>query len=724
MKSTQHTWQQTFNSQDDVLEFLSVGYKDADKELLSRALNDFWSLPDEHPSHLPEPVVVAARLKGLNVDSHTLIATILGSYYCALYMDNAQILRDYGEQIARLTGNVRWLNALNINNTQKNENSFSSQRTEVLRRMVLTMVEDVRAVLIRLAYRAQRMYLLKHLERDEQIRISKETLNLYAPLANRLGVAQLKWEMEDLSFRILEPDAYMRIAKALEERREDREIYVKEFVSQLDEFIKAENVPDAHVYGRPKNIYSIWMKMKRKRLEFEDLFDVRAVRVLVSTLQECYTVLGVVHSNWTHIPREFDDYIANPKENGYQSLHTAVLGRKGKPVEVQIRTYQMNDDAELGVAAHWRYKEGGAADERLQRSINSLRQLLENPDDDSFLESMAAEVFSDRIFVFTPQGDVVDVPAGATVLDFAYQVHTEIGHKCRGAKINGRIVPLTQALENADQVEILTSKASVPRRDWLNKDLGYLVSGRARAKVRAWFNQQDQEQHKADGKLIVEREMKRMHVSGERHEALLKKLHLDSVEKMYINVGRNEISLAQLTRVIANLDKSSEQLESRRLSRQKSVVSNSDRTNISVAGVGSLLTQIASCCKPVPYDSIVGFITRGKGVSVHRQDCKNILNMSANDQARLIEVDWGESFSEGYSVDIWLYAFDRQGLLRDVSALLSNEKVSLTSISTKSDKREQTAEMSLTVEVNNIEQLTRIMEKLRQLKNVLEVERR
>ena len=727
MKSTQHHWQHSVKTDTELFNYLSEGYNESDKALLEQALEDLWTLPDEHPKHLPRPEVVAATLKSLNVDCEILVATILGSYYFAQYVDIAQIRKDYGVKIAKLAESVRWLNSLNIKTQQqKSEKSFSTQQTEVLRRMVLSMVEDVRAVLIRLAFRVQRMHLLKYLEPAEQKRIAEETLKLYAPIANRLGVAQLKWEMEDMAFRVLEPESYMRIATALEERREDRETYVKNFVAQLSEFIKSEGIHSAHVYGRPKNIYSIWMKMKRKRLEFKDLFDVRAVRVLVDTVQECYGVLGVVHSNWTLIAREFDDYVANPKDNGYQSLHTAVLGDQGKAVEVQIRTYQMNEDAELGVAAHWRYKEGRQQDDRLQRNINSLRQLLDNQDDDAFLESVATEVFNDRVFVFTPGGDVVDLPAGSTALDFAYQVHTEIGHKCRGAKINGRIVPLTQPLENSDQVEVLTSKDSVPRRDWLNKELGYLVTSRARAKVRAWFNQQDQDQHRADGKFIIERELKRLGFSTKTksQEQLMKKLRLDSIDKMYVWVGRNEISSEQLVRAIISLDESEQPLPPLRPIRNKPSSSNQDRTNISVGGVGSLLTQIASCCKPVPYDSIVGFITQGKGVSVHRQDCKNVLNLSVADQARLIDVDWGESESETYSVNVWLLAIDRQGLVRDVSALLSNEKISLTAINTLSNKKDQTAEMTMTLEINNIEHLSRVMEKLRQLKNVLEVERR
>ncbi len=726
MKSTQNNWHQEYSSTDQVLAILTDGYPEQELEALRKAVEYLWNLPVKGPDHLPDPFSVAVRLKGLNADSETVTACLLGSYICAEYLTISEVYRQYGTTTGHLVESVRWLNTLiaGKNPGEKTDTVFASQQTEVLRRMVLTMVDDVRAVLIRLAYRAQRMPLIGMLDEPERLRIARETLELYAPLANRLGVAQLKWEMEDLAFRILEPENYKRVAKALEERREDRESYIQDFVSELRSYLEEERVTGAKVYGRPKHIYSIWMKMKRKRLEFADLFDVRAVRVLVNTIQECYAVLGVVHSTWKHIPREFDDYIANPKENGYQSLHTAVFGSEGKPVEVQIRTREMNEDAELGVAAHWHYKEGGKQDQRLQRSINSLRQLLENQDEDSFLESVASEVFNDRVFVFTPAGDVIDLPSGATPLDFAYQVHTEIGHRCRGARVNERIVPLAYRLENGDQVEILKSRDAAPRRDWLNKELGFLVSSRARAKVRAWFNLQDQEQHRIDGQHIIERELKRMRATESSHEKLATQLHLDNVDKLYVSVGRNDVSLHQLARAISALEEK-KQGQKRTGNRHGNARTSSpaNASDIQVSGVGSLLTQIASCCKPVPHDSIIGYITRGKGVSVHRADCKNILNISLEEQVRLIDVDWGVESSEAYSVDIGILAYDRQGLLRDVTAVLSNEKLSVTSVNTQSNSLEQTAKMKITVEVENLEQLARVMEKLRQLHNILDVER-
>lgn len=726
MKSTQNNWLDHYSSIEQTMDILAVGYSESETAHIRRALEFLWELPEKGPDYLPSPISVAVRLKGLNVDAETVTGALLGSYLCSEHMDTRTVHQQFGAKIGKLVENVRWLNSLIVSRQRSGQESdvFASQQTEILRRMVLSMVDDVRAVLIRLTYRAQRMPLLEMLNEADRRSLARETLELYAPLANRLGVAQLKWEMEDLAFRILEPENYKRVAKALEERRSDRETYIQSFVDELADKLHGQNIVGAKVYGRPKHIYSIWMKMKRKRLEFSDLFDVRAVRVLVNSIQECYAALGVVHSTWKHIPREFDDYIANPKENGYQSMHTAVFGPQGKPVEVQIRTREMDEDAELGVAAHWRYKEGGSQDQRLQRSINSLRQLLENQDEDSFLESVASEVFNDRVFVFTPSGDVIDLPYGATPLDFAYQVHTEIGHRCRGAKLNGRIVPLVQRLENGDQVEILTSKEAAPRRDWLNKELGFLVAGKSRAKVRAWFNLCDQEQHKIDGKHIIERELRRMRLHDVTHERLVSQLHLSSTEKLYIKVGRTDISLPQLLGAITALDAEGRDKPSRTLRRSSSSAKpRAENPDINVSGVGSLLTKVAPCCKPVPYDSIVGFITRGKGVTVHRSDCKNILNLQSEDQIRLIDVDWGAESSVAYSVDIKLLAYDRQGLLRDVTAVLSNEKISVTSVNTQSDPDEQTAEMRLTIEVDDLGQLAKIMDKLRQLPNVLEVER-
>jgi GTP pyrophosphokinase len=649
----------------------------------------------------------------------TLVAALLSSPALVERLPEAEIAASYGEIVGKLVHSVRWLNTFKDSDRQIDHDPEEAER---LRRMVLAMVEDVRAVLIKLAYRVQRLRMLSKEVYRVRRNVAKETLDIYAPLANRLGIGQLKWELEDLSFRYLEPLAYRTLAKALEERRQDRERYVNDFVARLREALAAEGVANADVLGRPKHIYSIWRKMQKKKVEFWEVFDVRAVRVLVDTVSECYAVLGAVHGHWHHLPREFDDYIANPKDNGYQSLHTAVVGPQGKAVEVQIRTRAMDDFAELGVAAHWHYKEGGPQDKRLQRTISSLRQLMEiNPSSDALLDNFRNELFADRVFVLTPAGQVLDLFQGSTPLDFAYQIHTDVGHRCRGAKANGRIVTLKYELKNGDQVEILTTKEPKPSRDWLNKDLGYLKSGRARAKVRTWFNLKDREQHLEDGRLILERELKRLNASHVNLEKLTRQLRFDKHSELYIAIGKNDVTAAHIASAVQLLERPPEQKLVRPRPRKPDDKGKGE--GISVRGVGNLLTQMAKCCKPVPYDPIVGYITRGKGVTVHRKDCENILALDDENQQRLIEVAWGAEQTENYPVNVRVFAYDRQGLLRDISSVAANEEVNIIAVNTKSDKREQTADMSLTMEIVDIAQLTRVMDKIRQLANVLEVGR-
>jgi GTP pyrophosphokinase len=430
----------------------------------------------------------------MRADTPILVSALLGTDVASKQYPPEFVHEHYGQEITTLTEGVRWLNELTISET------FSSgNQAETLRRMVLSMVKDVRVVLVKLAYRTQRLYRLVKSDSPEAYAIAQETLTIYAPLANRLGLGQLKWELEDVAFRIVEPEAYKRVAKALEENRSAREVYIADFVADLSQQIETHGITGFSVFGRPKHIHSIWRKMRDKRIEFRDLFDVRAVRVLVNNIQQCYSVLGVAHSIFQPISREFDDYIANPKENGYRSLHTAVIGPMGKAVEIQIRTRAMDDDAENGVAAHWAYKEGSEVDPKLQKGINALRQLLDDNDDEQLVEGFSQQLDSHRVYVYTPKGEVIDLTNGSTPLDFAYQIHSEIGHRCRGAKVNGRIMPLTYLLRNGDQVEVLTTRDPGPSRDWLNKSLGYINSSRARSKVRAWFNLQDHEQHVAEG---------------------------------------------------------------------------------------------------------------------------------------------------------------------------------------------------------------------------------
>ncbi|ASJ75361.1 RelA/SpoT family protein [Granulosicoccus antarcticus] len=683
--------------------------------IIRRAVEHCWAVRERKTGY-PEAIHVAGQLKQMRADMPILVSALLGTDVAAKEYSIDFVREHYGQEIAQLTDGVRWLNALTISDA-----FGSGDQAETLRRMVLTMVTDVRVVLVKLAYRTQRLYqLIKTGPVERSIAVAQETLTIYTPLANRLGLGQLKWELEDVAFRIVEPEAYKRIAKALEENRASREVYIEDFVNDLSNRVESHGIKIASVFGRPKHIYSIWKKMRDKHIGFSDLFDVRAVRVLVDDIQQCYSVLGIAHSIWQPISREFDDYIANPKGNGYRSLHTAVIGPRGKPVEIQIRTRLMDDDAENGVAAHWAYKEGAPVDLNLQKGINALRQLLDDNDDEFLVEGFSQQLDSQRVYVFTPKGEVIDLSKGATPLDFAYHVHSEIGHRCRGAKINGRIVPLTYALTNGDQVEILTTREPAPSRDWLNQSLGYINSSRARGKVRAWFNQQDHDQQLSDGRSILDRELKRYRATSLAIDTLVKRLKFDKANDLFVAIGRNDVTVSQIVGAIDHLAEP--------VARSTDIVNRQDSLDhsnsaIHVRGVGNLLTTIAPCCQAVPPDSIVGFITRGKGVTIHRADCSNILNLRESERERLIDVDWGESGSSRYRVEIHIIAYDRNGLLRDVSTVLSALNVDVVSVNTLSDEASQTADMKIGLHIANTSELTTIMDKIRQLRNVQDVER-
>lgn len=699
-------------------EHLTAGYNAASSEMIAEALEMCWPIRDLSDEY-PDPVLVAYQLKSLNVDASTLVSALLGSDVSAIESPQEIIASKFDAETAGLIDHVRRINEFRVSTYGSGNAPGAQDQVELLRRLLLSLTDDIRAILVKLAYRTQRLHMLPGFPESQARAIAQETLDIFAPLANRLGLGQIKWEMEDLCFRTLEPAAYKRLAKALEESRASRETYIRDFVSDCERRLDEHAFGDFKVFGRPKHIYSIWRKMKNKRIEFKDLFDVRAVRILVSSEQDCYAALGIVHSAWKPITREFDDYIAKPKENSYQSLHTAVVGPLGKPVEIQIRTYQMDQEAELGIAAHWSYKEGSEADAQLLNSINGLRQLLDDTDE-TLVEDYRQQVEADRVYVITPKGDVVNLINGSTPLDLAYHIHSDVGHRCRGAKVNGSIIPLTTKLTNGDQVEILTTREPSPSRDWLNKSLGFLQSSRARSKVRAWFNVQDLEQHLHDGRAILDRELRRAH-SSIPIEKLTRALKFEKPADLYVALARNETSASQLATVLNQLEAPK---KPELLPQGKSVERTKRNTgDISVSGVGSLLTQIANCCKPVPYDSIVGFITKGKGVSIHRADCSNILSLTEDLQARLIEVEWGDESSASYQVDLVIVAYDRQGLLRDVSTVLANEKVNVIGVNTASNLEDQTADMKLSIYVDTIESLSVVMEKLRVLRNVQSVQR-
>lgn len=671
----------------------------------------------------PSAFTVAGILDELGADPDTIVAGLLSTPGADVPNDE-DVIAQYGPAVARLVRNARWLNTFR----EYDPTLRQQEPAERLRRMILAMAEDVRAVVIRLAYRTARMRQLQQEPEAERLRVAQETLELYAPLANRLGVHRLKWELEDLAFRFLQPETYRQIAHGLAERRQDRERFVEQFTADLRRALAEDGLPQARVFGRPKHIYSIWKKMQRKHVEFNEVFDVHAVRVLVERVQDCYLALGTVHGRWTHIPREFDDYIANPKDNGYQSLHTAVVGPWGRPVEIQIRTREMDQHAEHGVAAHWLYKEEGSGDAfRLQNSVNALRQLLDTGSDDALGEAFQRELFNDRVFVFTPRGDVIDMPQGATVLDFAFHIHTDVGHRCRGAKVNGRIVQLNHVVSNGDTVEVLTTREPKPGRDWLNRDLGYLRTSRARAKVRAWFNQQDRQQHIADGRQLLERELRRLDASQLRLADLLAELGYRRDEDLYVALGRNDIGGQRIANAVQALVRKpgadSDTATTDTLPRSAAAATEPDnRDPVEINGVGNLLTRMASCCKPVPGDDVIGYITKGRGVTVHRRDCHNILRLADDERDRLIEVQWGRSGGR-WQADIRVEAFDRSGLLRDITQVLSDIGINIVDAGMDSVPDNPSIVIRLSIQVRDMAELNRALQRIDQLPNVIEAVR-
>jgi len=599
--------------------------------------------------------------------------------------------------------------------------ALATRQSEALRKMLLAVVSDARLVVVRIAEQVYRLRQAKNAPLAAQKAIAIETQEIYAPLANRLGIWQLKWELEDLAFRFLEPQTYQQIAKALKEKRAEREEFIADVISTLQEELWNNGI-HAQIAGRPKHIYSIWRKMQRKNAALDQIFDIRALRVLVNDISECYTALGIVHNIWSYLPGEFDDYIANPKDNDYQSLHTALIGPEGQTIEVQIRSHDMHRHAELGVAAHWAYKEGRGQKAGFERKIRVLRQLLEpTATGGDLLDQLRGDVFEDRVYAVSPKGDVVEMPADSTPLDFAYHVHTQIGHRCRGAKVNGRIVPLTYKVQNGDKIEVITGKQPQPSRDWLSPQLGYLAATRSRTKVRNWFRERDKDQNKRHGRDILDRELSRLNVRDIPVDTIAKQLKLKDADAMCIALGAGDITSAAIASALQNLrkDDQTEVFRKRRQRRKKETASG----GVAISGVGDLLYNFARCCRPVPPEDISGYITIGRGVSIHRMDCGNFLSLQAKSPERVIEVDWGASPDAIYPAELILYAFDRQGLLRDISTVLADEKVGVDGVQTETDKRTMQAEMRLSISVPGLPTLSRVIGRLEQLPNVTSVRR-
>ncbi len=670
---------------------------------------------------------MANILSSLDVTSRALIAAILYPFVESGLIEIEQVKLKCSERIASQLRGVETMDAVRSLQADFAENSDELQ-IDNLRKMLLAMVDDVKVVLIKLA---ERLYLLRDAaSKDElyQVKLAREISDVYAPLANRLGVGQVKWEMEDLAFRILHRDEYKKIAKSLDEKRVAREVYVKHILDVIGDSLEKINVK-ADLQGRAKHIYSIWKKMQRKQVGFEEIYDVRAVRVLVPKIQDCYSVLGVVHGLWNHIPKEFDDYIATPKENGYRSLHTAVVGPEGKTLEVQIRTFDMHQESELGVAAHWKYKEGNAgATDGYEAKIAWLRQLLEWQDEVTesadIVDEFRSQVLEERIYVFTPQGKLIDLPVGSTAVDFAYRVHTDVGHCCRGAKVNGRIIPLTQALKTGQKIEILTSKNGGPSRDWLSEHQGYIKSSRAKSKINQWFRHQDKDKNIAAGKLLLEKELHKHNLKQIDLKKVAEHFNYQKEEELFAGIGVGDKGLHQVINAIRAFSEPAPVINRDTVIKKRAkVTSRNKSSDVLVEGVGNLLTRIAGCCKPVPGDEIAGYVTQSRGMMIHRADCRYLLASQRSAPDKVLNADWSDSVNDNYLIDLIVKAYDRKGLLGDITTLMAEEKVSVTYLNTHVNKKRLMVVIKMQIEVATLNAVARIITKIEQLPTIVTVQR-
>jgi GTP pyrophosphokinase len=699
----------------------------------ARALYSDRCAPDGEP-WLDRALGTAAIVAGLKLDVDSVRAAMMIGAPQTDGFDADAFGARFGPEVAQLVNGVARMGAIQAVREGAPAHERDAQ-SESLRKMLLAMVGDIRVVLIKLAERTQALRFLVSHEAAARAQVARETQDLFAPLANRLGVWQLKWELEDLSLRALEPETYKQIAKLLDERRLDRQQYIEDVKATLKRELAAAGIT-AEISGRPKHIHSIWSKMRRKQAGIDELYDIRAVRILVDEVKDCYTALGLVHNLWTPMAKEFDDYIAKPKANNYRSLHTAVIGPEGKPLEVQIRTHEMHRHSEYGVAAHWRYKEGGKSgrsDPGYDEKIAWLRQVLDwkdaVADAGEWLQQFKSSLFTDTIYVLTPQGKVIDLPRGSTPVDFAYALHTSLGHRCRGARIDGAMVPLNTPLQSGQRVEIVALKQGGstvgPSRDWLNPELGYVHSHRARTKVRQWFNAQQLEETIANGRSIVERELQRSRMTAVKFEAVADKAGIPKLDDFFAAVSRAEINTRQLQQAIHAAAKPDEARPAQ--AEAVGVITHGSKaagagSGILIVGVDRLMTGLARCCKPAPPDPIVGFVTRGKGITIHRQSCGNIARMKEKQPERLITADWGTPRDEVFPVDVVVEAMDRQALLRDISEVFSREKINVTAVNTLS--RNLQARMSFTLEVKSLAQLKSALALVQDVSGVLSAGRR
>ena len=672
-------------------------------------------------------IEVARTLADLKLDAATIAAGLLHDVVEDTFVTGTELREEFGDEIAGLVSGVTKMERVSLDTEHAPKGKPRDREAEYLRQTLLTMDVDIRVILVKLADRLHNMRTLGHLPHNRQQRMARETMDIFAPLASRLGIWQFKWELEDLSFRYLDSEHYRAIARSIDERRVLRDEFVDKVVEELRTKLSEERI-SAEVTGRPKHIYSIWRKMERKEIPYEQVLDVQGVRIVVPDIVTCYQALGVVHQIWRPIAGTFDDYIAMPKDNFYQSLHTAVMLPENRTLEVQIRTPEMHANAEYGVAAHWLYKEGGKYyDDAFERRLKHLRELMDVgrhvEDANEFLEVMQSDVFRDRVYVFTPRGDIIDLPAGSTPIDFAYHIHTDIGDRCRGARINSKLTALDYTLQVGDRVEILTAKRGGPSRDWLNPNLGYVKTKRAISKIRQWFRKQDREKMIAMGREVLDRELKRLGVEKMSHDQVAALFGLDTSEELLAQIGFGDVHPQQIATKVLEIDRrnSVDELE-------KEVIVGDGFTSlprvssqgIRIQGTGGLLTTLARCCNPVQGDEIIGYITRGRGVTVHRLDCRNVLNLA--ERERLIAVDWGESVDERYTVSVVISAYDREGLVRDIGAAVADEHINMRDLSIRTHNH--IATFSVTMEVTSAAQLSRVLAKIERLPNVMEARRR
>ena len=723
----------------DLSNLLPDNFSNFDRDLVLRAYKAAENAHKDQKRVSGEPylnhcLAVAAILIEMGLPADVISAGLIHDIVEDTPITLDDIRRDFGDVVANLVDGVTKLTHLPRVSRAGEDFQFEDQSTilekeidtrnrkheltiETLRKTFLAMGEDVRVILIKLADRLHNMRTLGFFKEEKRKRIAQETLDIFAPLANRLGIWQIKWELEDLAFRYAQPEKYKEIAEQLSERRENRESQVQNIATTLTRVL-AENNIKCEISGRPKHIYSIYKKMVEKGKPFELVRDIRAVRIIVLDVQSCYAALGIIHTHWRPLPNEFDDYIAAPKDNFYQSLHTVVIYDDGKPVEVQIRTPEMDESAEFGIASHWKYKEGGQPAKYDER-INWLRKMMEwrtDVDDaQEFVDSMKTDVFKDRVYVFTPRGDIIDLPAGSTPIDFAYHVHTDVGNHCRGAKINGKLVPLDHELKTGDQVEILAAKHGGPSRDWLNATLGLVKTQRARSKIRAWFKKQNRDQNELQGKLMLSREIARLGMQDPDEKTLqeLASKMNRSLDELYLSIGCGDLSIAKTINFLLEAKDSDDSLV---VVPPTSQQSSSD--SVTVLGLKDLLTNFAKCCNPTPGDEIIGYITRGRGATVHRMDCPNALRI--RDRERLIKVSWGEKIRT-YPVSIRITAYDRQGLMGDLSNLLESESVNILDVIVRVSKN--LADLNLVIEVKDIAQLSRLLSRMENIPNVHEAQR-